>query len=103
MSRSGSRRATPASYVDGMTPAATESPAQLIITGCTVLTHDARERIGFTRDAAVVVRDGTVQEVTSAEAVEGRAARERIDARGQVALPGLINCHTHAPMVALRG
>ena len=86
-----------------MTPAATESPADLVITGCAVLTHDDRERIGFTRDAAVVVRDGVVTEVTGAGAVAGRAARERIDARGQVALPGLINCHTHSPMVALRG
>lgn len=103
MSRFGSRRATTAPYGDGMTPAATESPADLVITGCTVLTHDDRERIGFTQDAAVVVRDGIVEEVTSAGAAEGRAARERIDARGQVALPGLINCHTHAPMAALRG
>ncbi|MEU6142223.1 amidohydrolase [Streptomyces sp. NPDC047081] len=81
----------------------TETPADLIITGCTVLVHDDRERIGFEEDAAIVVRDGVVESVTGAAAVEGVAARERIDARGQVALPGLINCHTHAPMVALRG
>ncbi|WP_345574263.1 amidohydrolase [Streptomyces prasinosporus] len=85
------------------TPAAPAGPADLVITGCSVLTHDDRERIGFAHDAAIVVRDGAVESVTSAEAVEGRAAGERIDARGQVALPGLINCHTHAPMVALRG
>ncbi|MBB5126782.1 amidohydrolase [Streptomyces griseoloalbus] len=86
-----------------MTPSAVESPAGLIITGCTVLTHDDQEGIGFAQDAAIVVRDGVVAEVTGAEAVAGRAADEWIDARGQVALPGLINCHTHAPMVALRG
>ncbi|MFJ8904272.1 amidohydrolase [Streptomyces sp. NPDC102351] len=86
-----------------MTPSAVESPAGLIITGCTVLTHDDQERVGFRENAAVVVRDGAVAEVTDAGAVAGRAADEWIDARGQVALPGLINCHTHAPMVALRG
>ncbi|MBT3150757.1 amidohydrolase [Streptomyces sp. CHD11] len=86
-----------------MTPSAVESPAGLIITGCTVLTHDDQERIGFTENAAVVVRDGVVEEVTTAEAVAGRAADEWIDGRGQIALPGLINCHTHAPMVSLRG
>ncbi|MET7293924.1 amidohydrolase [Streptomyces griseoloalbus] len=86
-----------------MTPSAVASPAALIITGCTVLTHDDQEGIGFAQDAAIVVRDGVVAEVTGAEAVAGRAADEWIDARGQVALPGLINCHTHAPMVALRG
>ncbi|MHC3468629.1 amidohydrolase [Streptomyces sp. 7R007] len=81
----------------------TETPADLIITGCTVLVHDDQERVGFEQDAALVVRDGAVETVTTAAAVEGTAAVERVDARGQVALPGLVNCHTHAPMVALRG
>jgi 5-methylthioadenosine/S-adenosylhomocysteine deaminase len=80
-----------------------ETPADLIVSGCTVLVHDERERIGFEEDAAVVVRDGVIHSVTTAAAVDGLPAADRIDARGQVALPGLINCHTHAPMVALRG
>ncbi|MGZ3114915.1 amidohydrolase [Streptomyces sp. H62] len=78
-------------------------PADLVITGCTVLVHDDPEEIGFAQDAAVVVRDGLVDSVTTAAAVADLPAADRIDARGQVALPGLINCHTHAPMVALRG
>ncbi|GGT12577.1 hydrolase [Streptomyces chromofuscus] len=65
--------------------------------------HDDQERIGFEEDAAVVVRGGVVEAVTTAEAVRHRPAVERIDAVGQVALPGFVNCHTHAPMVALRG
>ncbi|MGW0814832.1 amidohydrolase [Streptomyces viridiviolaceus] len=77
--------------------------ADLVITGCTVLVHDDRERIGFEEDAAVVVRGGIVDSVTTAADAEAVPAAERIHARGQVALPGLINCHTHAPMVALRG
>ncbi|WP_328441185.1 amidohydrolase [Streptomyces sp. NBC_00444] len=84
-----------------MTPSPVE--ADLIITGCAVLVHDDHERIGFEEDAAIVVRDGLVEAVTSADDAGGLAARERIDARGQVAMPGLVNCHTHAPMVALRG
>ncbi|WCD96119.1 amidohydrolase [Streptomyces sp. HUAS 31] len=86
-----------------MTPSPAEAPADLIITGCTVLVHDDQERIGFQEDAAIVVRDGVVESVTSADAVRGRPAVERIEAAGQVALPGLVNCHTHAPMVTLRG
>ncbi|MFF8355586.1 amidohydrolase [Streptomyces chartreusis] len=86
-----------------MTPSPAEAPADLIITGCTVLVHDDQERIGFEEDAAIVVRDGVVESVTSADAVRGRDAAERIEAAGQVALPGLVNCHTHAPMVTLRG
>jgi 5-methylthioadenosine/S-adenosylhomocysteine deaminase len=81
----------------------TPSPAGLIITRCTVLTHDDHERIGFTEDAAIVVRDGVVEAVVGSAEAETLPAAERIDAGGQVALPGLINCHTHAPMAALRG
>jgi len=86
-----------------MRPSRTEAAADLIITRCTVLVHDDQERIGFREDAAIVVRDRLVASVTSAADAAGLAAVERLDARGQVALPGLINCHTHAPMVALRG
>ncbi|MBV7695020.1 amidohydrolase [Streptomyces sp. TRM70350] len=86
-----------------MTPSPGQAPADLIITGCTVLVHDDQERIGFEENAAVVVRRGVVESVTTAEAVRHLPAVERIEAAGQVALPGLVNCHTHAPMVALRG
>ncbi|WP_338777436.1 amidohydrolase [Streptomyces sp. DG1A-41] len=86
-----------------MTPSAADSPAELIISACTVLVHDDQERVGFEEDAAIVVRNGIVQAVTTTAAAADLPAAERIDARGQVALPGLINCHTHAPMVALRG
>ncbi|MFC8087856.1 amidohydrolase [Streptomyces sp. NPDC057340] len=95
--------AEPAEPAGPPEPAAPREPADLVITGCTVLVHDDRERIGFEPDAAVVVRDGVVESVTTAAAGAAVPAADRIDARGQVALPGLINCHTHAPMAALRG
>ena len=34
---------------------------------------------------------------------DGYAARERIDCRGRVLMPGLVNAHTHAAMSLLRG
>lgn len=86
----------------------TDSPADLVITGCTALVHDAEERIGFEENATIVVRDGVIESLTAAEPPAGPPAEpppavEHINARGQVAMPGLVNCHTHAPMVALRG
>ena len=75
--------------------------ADLVITGCTALLHDADEQIIVAEDATIVVRDGVIESVASGPS--GIEARERVDARGQVAMPGLINCHTHAPMVTLRG
>lgn len=86
-----------------MTPPPAHGPADLVITGSTALVHDAEGRAGFLDDAAVVVRDGRIDAVTTTPEVAGLQATERIDARGQAALPGLINCHTHTPMVALRG
>ncbi|MFD9444896.1 amidohydrolase [Streptomyces sp. NPDC060006] len=84
-----------------MSPAHAKSAADLIISACTALVHDDHEQIGFVEDATIVVRDGRIESITTGPA--GVPAREHIDARGQVAMPGLVNCHTHAPMVTLRG
>ncbi|GGR92854.1 hydrolase [Streptomyces aureoverticillatus] len=86
-----------------MTEPAASGPADLIIMGCTALVHDSAEGVGFAEDAAIVVRDGVIADVTTTDGVARLDAVERVDARGQAALPGLINCHTHSPMVALRG
>ena len=87
-----------------------DAPADLVMSGCTVLVHDADEGIGFAEHATIVVRGGVIESVTSGPGAAAAAAAaieagigEHVDARGQVAMPGLINCHTHAPMVTLRG
>ncbi|MEV5980292.1 amidohydrolase [Streptomyces sp. NPDC052114] len=83
---------------------APDAPACLVVTGCTALTHDARGQIVFLDDATIVVRDGVIASVTAGGDPAGvPAAAEHLDGRGTVALPGLVNCHTHTPMVALRG
>jgi 5-methylthioadenosine/S-adenosylhomocysteine deaminase len=85
------------------TPSPSSSPADLVITGCTALVHDEHEGIAFIEDAAIVVRGGTIASIGPQSETAVVATAQRIDARGQVAMPGLINCHTHTPMVALRG
>lgn len=74
----------------------------LLISGGTVVTMDADARV--IDDGAVAI-DGTVIVAVGPRAdLERRyAPRTTIDARGQVVLPGLINTHTHAPMVLFRG
>jgi 5-methylthioadenosine/S-adenosylhomocysteine deaminase len=53
----------------------------------------------------VAIRDGRIVEVGDATLLGTRSYRpaEAIDARGKVVLPGLVNSHTHIPMVLFRG
>ena len=74
----------------------------LVVTGGTVVTVDATRRV-IPRGAVAI--DGTrIVAVGTAAEIAGRfQARATIDATGQVVMPGLINTHTHAPMVLYRG
>src|SRR3954466_6168895 len=74
----------------------------LLLTGGTVVTVDDARHI-FSPGAVAI--DGTdIVAVGPAAAVAGafRGARQ-IDTAGSVIIPGLINTHTHAPMVMYRG
>jgi len=74
----------------------------LVITGGDVVTMDASRRI--VSPGAVVVDGPDIVAVGSPEDIARQfAASEMIDATGHVVLPGLVNTHTHAPMVMYRG
>ena len=74
----------------------------LIITGGAVVTMDGGGRV--LRPGAVAVEGRDIVGVDTPEAIARQfAASETIDATGQVVMPGLINTHTHAPMVLYRG
>ena len=78
------------------------TPASLVIWGGTVVTMDAQARV--IAPGAVAITDGRIVEVGPSDDILAKyAAADKIDARGQVVLPGLINLHTHAPMVLYRG
>jgi len=72
-----------------------------IITGGTVVTMD---RQGVLRDGAVVVEDGNIVDVGEGKLLKPKyRGYDRIDAKGKVVIPGLINTHQHAAMSILRG
>jgi 5-methylthioadenosine/S-adenosylhomocysteine deaminase len=74
----------------------------LVVTGGIVVTMDA---VGHVLTPGAVAIDG--RDIVAIDTPEAIAARfsgsESIDATGQVVMPGLINTHTHAPMVLYRG
>ena len=76
--------------------------ADLLISGGTVVTMDASRAI--LEDGAVAVKGDTIVAVGPRSELEARyAAKQTIDARGGLVLPGFINGHTHVPMTLFRG
>jgi 5-methylthioadenosine/S-adenosylhomocysteine deaminase len=85
----------------GSTPAG-KTRVSLLITGGTVVTMDERGTV--VPDGAVAIDGAAIVGVGTAGELDARYfARDRIDASGQIVMPGLINTHTHAPMVLFRG
>lgn len=74
----------------------------LVVVGGTVITENATRQV--LSPGAVAIDGADIVDVDRPEAIAARYAAVRtIDARDQVVLPGLINTHTHAPMVMYRG
>ncbi len=76
--------------------------ADLIVRGGAVMTMDAKRLVynpGF-----VAIRGDRIVGVGLESDIAGRwVAQRTVPARRQIVLPGLINAHTHAPMVLFRG
>ncbi len=74
----------------------------LIVAGGTVVTMDSGRRL--IEDGDVAIRGDSIVAVGARTDVESRfAAARKIDARGKIVMPGLINSHAHAAMSLFRG
>ena len=85
--------------------AAAQAPRRavsLIVIGGTVITENAAHQV---LSPGAIAIDGTdiVAVDTPNAIIRGFSAAETIDELGNVVLPGLVNTHTHAPMVMYRG
>ena len=74
----------------------------LVVANGTVVTVDGARHVIARGSVAIDGRD--IVAVDTADAITAKyRGRDTIDAAGSVVMPGLINTHTHAPMVLFRG
>jgi 5-methylthioadenosine/S-adenosylhomocysteine deaminase len=74
----------------------------LILTGGIVVTMDSAGHV--LSPGAVAIDGRNIAAVDTPDVIASRYSSQNvIDATGQVVMPGLINTHTHAPMVLYRG
>src|SRR5579862_5422827 len=74
----------------------------LVVVGRTVITENAQHRM--LTPGAVAIDGNAIVDVDAPDAIAAKyRAADTIDARNDIVLPGLINTHTHAPMVMYRG
>jgi 5-methylthioadenosine/S-adenosylhomocysteine deaminase len=75
--------------------------ADLLVLGGTVVTMDAARRV--IEDGGLAIRQNRIVAVGPRAEIERRFAGRRLNANGKFVIPGLINGHTHIPMVLFRG
>ncbi|HEY3158784.1 MAG TPA: amidohydrolase [Vicinamibacterales bacterium] len=81
-----------------------QAPRQvsMVITNGIVVTVDGSSRV--INPGAVAIDGADIVAVDTADAIRRQfRGRDTVDAGGQVVMPGLVNTHTHAPMVLYRG
>ena len=78
----------------------------LVVTNATIVTMDPARHV--IEDGVIGVNGDSISFVGPAPDFyarngKGLAARQTINAKGKLIMPGLINAHTHIPMVLMRG
>ena len=73
---------------------------RIMVENATVVTMNPRDAV--LERGWIDIRDGAIAAV-SATPLDGRDAARRIDGRGKVVMPGLVNAHTHLFQTFLRG
>ncbi len=74
----------------------------LVVVGKTVITENAGHRV--LSPGAVAIDGATILDVDTPQAIAAKyRAADTVNAPDDIVLPGLVNTHTHAPMVMYRG
>jgi len=77
------------------------TPADILLENATIVTMDGERRI--LRDSAVALTGSRIHWIGPQEQAAQFASRERLDLRGKVLIPGIINTHGHWSMALYRG
>ncbi|RMG05544.1 MAG: amidohydrolase, partial [Acidobacteria bacterium] len=79
-----------------------KKPADLLIIGGTIVTMDQQKKI--IENGGIAIRNGEIVDIGQANLIMREYnGRKIINANKKVIIPGLINTHTHIPMVLFRG
>ncbi|QYO66462.1 amidohydrolase family protein [Leptolyngbya sp. 7M] len=82
--------------------ASPKKQADILVLGGTIVTMGADRRV--IEDGAVAVSGGKIVAVgTRADITKSYSGKQTVNAAGKAVIPGLINTHTHIPMVLFRG
>jgi 5-methylthioadenosine/S-adenosylhomocysteine deaminase len=74
----------------------------LLVLGGTIVTMDKDRRV--IEDGGIAVSGGRIVAIGPRAEIESKyTGRQRVSAAGRLIIPGLINGHTHVPMVLFRG
>ena len=73
----------------------------IIIHDCLILPMDKKNRT--IADGSIAIENGKITYIGKKAKSPSFKGETIIDAHGKIAMPGLINCHTHLPMTLLRG
>lgn len=83
-------------------PQPAKTPADLLVAGGVVVTMDADKTL--IDNGALVIKSERILAVGKESDLRQKfEAKQTIDAKGKLVIPGLINTHGHAPMVLFRG
>jgi 5-methylthioadenosine/S-adenosylhomocysteine deaminase len=89
-------------FADQISAGSTKDRIDLAISGGTIVTMDGKYRV--IEDGYIAIRGDRIVDLGSRSEIGNKyEAKEVIDATGRAILPGLINTHTHVPMVMFRG
>ncbi|HEX6283989.1 MAG TPA: amidohydrolase [Pyrinomonadaceae bacterium] len=93
---------SPIADVAGQRRSQRAQPVDLLVLGGTIVTMDQTRRV--IDNGGIAVSNGRIVAIGPRGEIErGYTSRQRVSSVGKVLTPGLINGHTHVPMVLFRG